>query len=86
MRSVIASAMLLPDKSEALMSAEVIELTGVETARRCLQAARDAEGAEAVAWLRLAARYMRKTKRTRTPARESRASAQLRQTAKASRG
>lgn len=60
--------------------AEVIHLTGVEQATRCLAAARKAETfAEADAWLRLHSRYMQKREVTRTPVAvgSGRASAQV---------
>lgn len=44
----------------------LIALTGIETAQRCLAAARAVEGIERDAWQRLAKRYMRKREVTRT--------------------
>jgi hypothetical protein len=76
---VAASAMLTLVGSAALEGAAVgvvIELVGIETARTCWEKARGAEtDHERAAWGRLARKFFRKVEVTRSPARESQASA-----------
>jgi hypothetical protein len=56
----------------------LIELTGLDQAKRCWEKAREAQNEdERIAWQRLARAYFKKRERARTPAIKSLASAQL---------